>query len=89
VGALDGYYARNLLDVATVGILILHQTHPKIEALLIEGYRKMSVSQKLECVCALTQAVQDSRFWTSGGAIRTRMPASRPFGSRRAGSSPS
>jgi hypothetical protein len=36
-----------------------NDTHPKIEAFLIEGYRKMSVSQKLECVCALTQAVQE------------------------------
>jgi len=36
-----------------------NDTHPKIEAILIEGYRKMSASQKLERVCALTQAVQD------------------------------
>ena len=35
-----------------------NDTHPKIEALLIEGYRKMSSSQKLARVCALTQAVQ-------------------------------
>ena len=34
-------------------------THPKIEAFVIEGYRKMSASQKFECVCALTQAVQE------------------------------
>ncbi|MEP7126364.1 MAG: hypothetical protein ABJE95_35860, partial [Byssovorax sp.] len=36
-----------------------NDTHPKIEAFLIEGYRKMSASQKLECVCALTQTVQE------------------------------
>lgn len=35
-----------------------NDTHANIEALLIEGYRKMSPSQKLERVCALTQAVQ-------------------------------
>jgi hypothetical protein len=33
-------------------------THPTIEALLIEGYRGMSPGQKLERVCALIQAVQ-------------------------------
>lgn len=36
-----------------------NDTHPKIEALLIEGYRKMSPMQKLERVCALTRAVQE------------------------------
>jgi hypothetical protein len=36
----------------------LNDTHPKIEALLIEGYRKMSPTQKLERVRALTRAVQ-------------------------------
>jgi hypothetical protein len=36
-----------------------NDTHPKIEALLVEGYRKMSPSQKLERVRALTQAVQE------------------------------
>lgn len=36
-----------------------NDTHPKIEAFLIEGYRKMSPSQKLERVRALTQAVQE------------------------------
>jgi hypothetical protein len=34
-------------------------THPKIEALLIEGYRKMSPAQKLERVRSLTRAVQE------------------------------
>jgi hypothetical protein len=36
-----------------------NDTHPNIEALLIEGYRKMSPSQKLERVRALTRAVQE------------------------------
>jgi len=34
-------------------------THPQVEALLIEGYRKMSPAQKLERVRALTRAVQE------------------------------
>lgn len=34
-------------------------TDPKIEALLVEGYRAMSVTQKLERVQALTRAVQE------------------------------
>lgn len=36
-----------------------NDTHPKIEAMLIEGYRKMSPSEKLERVRALTRAVQE------------------------------
>ena len=36
-----------------------NDTNPKIEALLIEEYRKMSPSQKLERVRALTRAVQE------------------------------
>jgi hypothetical protein len=36
-----------------------NDTHPKIEAMLIEGYRKMSPAQKLERVRALTRAVQE------------------------------
>lgn len=36
-----------------------NDTHPAIEALLIEGYRAMSPSQKLERVRALTRAVQE------------------------------
>jgi hypothetical protein len=36
-----------------------NDTHPEIEAMLIEGYRKMSPSQKLERVGALTRAVQE------------------------------
>ena len=38
---------------------LTNDTHPKIEAILIEGYRKMSPAQKLDRVCALTQAVQE------------------------------
>ena len=33
-------------------------TDPAIEAMLIEGYRRMSPAQKLECVRALTRTVQ-------------------------------
>jgi len=36
-----------------------NDTHPKIEALLIEGYRRMSPAQKLERVRALSRAVQE------------------------------
>ncbi len=36
-----------------------NDTHPTIEAFLIEGYRKMSPAQKLERVRALTRAVQE------------------------------
>lgn len=36
-----------------------NDTHPKIEALLIEGYRKMSPAQKIARVRALTRAVQE------------------------------
>lgn len=36
-----------------------NDTPPKIEAFLIEGYRKMSPSQKLQRVRAHTRAVQE------------------------------
>lgn len=36
-----------------------NDTHPKIEAFLVEGYRKMSPAQKLDRVRALTRAVQE------------------------------
>lgn len=36
-----------------------NDTHPAIDALLIEGYRQMSASQKLERVRAMTRAVQE------------------------------
>ncbi len=36
-----------------------NDTDPRVEAMLIEGYRRMSPSQKLERVRALTRAVQE------------------------------
>lgn len=36
-----------------------NDTHPRVEAILIEGYRRMSPTQKLERVRALTRAVQE------------------------------
>lgn len=36
-----------------------NDTHPAIEAMLVEGYRRMSPAQKLERVRALTRAVQE------------------------------
>lgn len=36
-----------------------NDTHPSIDALLIEGYRRMSSSQKLERVRVMTRAVQE------------------------------
>jgi hypothetical protein len=41
----------------------LNDTHPDIEALLVEGYRRMSPSRKLECVWALT-CVDELALWT-------------------------
>jgi hypothetical protein len=38
---------------------VVVDTHPAVEALLIDGYRKMTPSQKLERVRALTRAVQE------------------------------
>ena len=35
-----------------------NDTHPAIDPLLIEGFRRMTPSQKLEIVSQLTQAVQ-------------------------------
>lgn len=37
---------------------LLTDTHPKVEAFLIDGYRRMSPAQKIERVTALTQTVQ-------------------------------
>lgn len=51
-----------------------NDTHPKIEAMLIEGYRKMSPMQKLERVCALTRAVQELALLD----IRRRHPNADP-----------
>lgn len=36
-----------------------NDTHPKIEALLIEGYRRMSVGEKMARVTAMSRAVQE------------------------------
>lgn len=36
-----------------------NDTHPAIEALLIDGYRRMTPAQKLERVRTLTRAVQE------------------------------
>jgi hypothetical protein len=36
----------------------LTDTPPEIEAVLIQGYRRMSAAQKLERVCALNRTVQ-------------------------------
>ena len=38
---------------------IPNDTNPAIEAILIEGYRKMTPAQKLERVGALTQTVEE------------------------------
>lgn len=48
-----------------------NDTHPKIEAVLIEGYRKMSAAQKLNRVRALTRAVQELALLD----VRRRHPA--------------
>jgi hypothetical protein len=37
----------------------LRDTHPAVEALLIEGFRKMTPAQKLEIVSQLTRSVQE------------------------------
>lgn len=37
---------------------MINDTHPKIQKMLIEGYRKMTAQQKLECVTELNHAVQ-------------------------------
>ena len=34
-------------------------THPKIEALILEGYRRMSVAEKMARVVAMSRAVQE------------------------------
>jgi hypothetical protein len=48
---MDPLYPRNVSGP--------NDTDPRVEALLIEGYRGMSPSQKLERVRALTRAVQE------------------------------
>ena len=52
----------------------LSDTHPKVQALLVEGYRQMSPSEKLECVRRLTLAVQELAL----ADIRRRHPEAGP-----------
>lgn len=49
----------------------LTDTHPKVEAFLIDGYRRMSPAQKMERVAALTRAVQELAL----ADIRRRHPS--------------
>ena len=44
---------------------MLSDTHPKIQQMLIEHYRKMTAQQKLECVTELNHAVQHTHFLES------------------------
>lgn len=37
----------------------LTDTHPKVEAFIVEGYRRMSPAEKMARVTALTQTVQE------------------------------
>ena len=37
----------------------LNDTHPEVEAFLIEGYRRMSVADKMARVSAMSRAVQE------------------------------
>ncbi len=37
----------------------LSDTNPEIEAILIEGYRRMTPRRKLECVIAMNRALRD------------------------------
>ena len=48
----------------------MDDTHPAIQALLIDGYRKMSASEKLNHVRGLTLAVQELAL----ADIRRRYP---------------
>lgn len=59
--ALPSGWARVLLGgiLPAVNKTRTVDTHPAVEALLIDGYRKMTPSQKLERVRALTRAVQE------------------------------
>ena len=59
-------------------------TDPAIEAMLIEGYRRMSPSQKLERIRALTRAVQQLALLD----IRRRHPAPTSASKRCAGLAP-
>ena len=51
-----------------------NDTNPTIEALLIEGYRRMSPTEKLQRVTALTQALQELALLD----VRRRHPEADP-----------
>ena len=53
-------------------------TDPAIKALLIEGYRRMSPSQKLERVRALTRAVQELALANAPPWSAEERPSSKP-----------
>jgi hypothetical protein len=53
---------------------ISSDTDPEAERILIEGYRRMSASEKLQRVCELTQAVQALAM----ADIRRRHPDASP-----------
>ena len=52
----------------------MNDTNPTIEALLIEGYRRMSPTEKLERVWALTRALQELALLD----VRRRHPKADP-----------
>lgn len=54
--------------------LMPNDTDPRIEAFLVEGYRKMSASQKFERVRALTRSVQELAMLD----VRRRYPNAEP-----------
>ena len=49
-------------------------TDPRIEAFLLEGYRKMNASQKFERVGALTRSIQELALLD----VRRRYPNAQP-----------
>ena len=38
--------------------MIPDDTHPRVKAMLLHGYRRMTPTQKMERVCAMTHAVR-------------------------------
>jgi hypothetical protein len=65
-----------------------NDTYPRIEALLIQGYRAMSAAQKLERVRALTRAVQELALLNIRRRHRRLMNESRPCALHLVGSIP-
>lgn len=47
-----------------------NDTHPAVEAMIVEGYRRMSPAQKLERVAALTRALDELAL----SDVRRRFP---------------